>query len=349
MTGWFWKAPDVNAFGVFTPAQGCGLYHIADRDEVRGIKLWSYGCGPDEVWARDSGISGVPYLEIQAGPVPDQSIKHELAPGGQRCWTEYWIPSPVPLDIRSLALPRPALRPPDAMETFGWTPGPATAYWLALEAAAAARRPALLPGLPPAGGSRWAPSGMEGLGAALAWAFEATGNPHYRFQQAAWLAGSGRPGEAVALLHGSADDEGRMLCGVLMRRLGDSPAAAECLRGLSDPSFVLHPQIVVERDLALAALGDGTLAERADWLDRVAGLDDEGLVERHAALAHDQGRDEEALALLSATSFQRVHQRYVRSELWKSIQRRLGADAPPPASLGEDVLARWGAYREFDG
>lgn len=31
MTGYFWKNPDVCAFGVYTPSVGVGLYHMASR------------------------------------------------------------------------------------------------------------------------------------------------------------------------------------------------------------------------------------------------------------------------------------------------------------------------------
>ena len=29
-TGYFWREPDVCAFGVFTPSVGTGIYHMAD-------------------------------------------------------------------------------------------------------------------------------------------------------------------------------------------------------------------------------------------------------------------------------------------------------------------------------
>ncbi|HYH55584.1 MAG TPA: DUF5107 domain-containing protein, partial [Anseongella sp.] len=50
MTGYFWKSPDVNAFGAYTPSLGSGLYHIADKAITPGIKLWSYGTGADSAW-----------------------------------------------------------------------------------------------------------------------------------------------------------------------------------------------------------------------------------------------------------------------------------------------------------
>src|SRR5262249_50099089 len=78
MTGFFWKSRDVNAFGVFTPSLGAGLYHIADHAIAPGMKLWSYGIGKDRAWATLSTASEQAYVEIQGGPLPDQSVKLEL-------------------------------------------------------------------------------------------------------------------------------------------------------------------------------------------------------------------------------------------------------------------------------
>jgi len=50
MTGYFWKDPDVNAFGLFTPSLQSGLYHIAECEQMPGIKLWTDGVGHDEIW-----------------------------------------------------------------------------------------------------------------------------------------------------------------------------------------------------------------------------------------------------------------------------------------------------------
>ncbi|MDP9041072.1 MAG: DUF5107 domain-containing protein, partial [Bacteroidota bacterium] len=80
MTGYFWKTKDVNAFGVYTPSLGIGLYHIADEKIAGGIKLWSYGFGDDSAWSVLSTAKHQPYIEIQGGPLGDQSIKAELQP-----------------------------------------------------------------------------------------------------------------------------------------------------------------------------------------------------------------------------------------------------------------------------
>lgn len=79
MTGYFWREPDVNAFGVYTPSLKSGLYHIADRKQMPGIKLWSDGVGRDEIWVNQYTTDNRQCLEIQASPLADQSIKSELA------------------------------------------------------------------------------------------------------------------------------------------------------------------------------------------------------------------------------------------------------------------------------
>src|SRR5687768_9957115 len=96
MTGYFWKTKDVNAFGAFTPSIGSGLYHIADEKSASGIKLWSYGRGSDSAWSVLSTEKHQTYIEIQGGPIGDQSIKLEMLPGQLKTHTEYWIPTDQP-------------------------------------------------------------------------------------------------------------------------------------------------------------------------------------------------------------------------------------------------------------
>ena len=85
-----------------------------------------------------------------------------------------------------------------------------------------------------------------------------------------------------------------------------------------------------------------------EWLDAVSALDDEWLIESRVSLLIDQGRCEEARALLSKSRFQMVHQRYARTRLWRQIEKELGLDPIAwPAWLGEDDLAEFGAYREY--
>jgi len=195
----------------------------------------------------------------------------------------------------------------------------------------------------------WAPSGMDDLGGCLEKLAESS-DPVTRscaaFQLGAWNAGRDDVAQALAWLKKSEDDRARALAGRIYRScLKDASAAAAEYRAIRSPVFALHPQVVVERDLALMELGPETLPERRRWLEKVAALDDERLVEQRAQLAYDDGRPEEALGLLTSRRFQLVLQRYARSDLFRRIR---GADAPIPESLGEDDLARWGGCREHE-
>jgi hypothetical protein len=58
-----------------------------------------------------------------------------------------------------------------------------------------------------------------------------------------------------------------------------------------------------------------------------------------------RGQPAETIRLLSETAWQREHQRYVRSELWKKAQLAMGCSDPVvPDFLNEDNLAQFGAY-----
>jgi hypothetical protein len=352
MTGFFWLEPDAAAFGAFTPSLGHGLYHVADAREVPGMKLWSYGLGRHEAWGSVGSLHGEAYVEIQAGPVKDQSVRSLLAPGETQTHTEFWLPSAELLDIHRLA--RPQVRPvePGRVPWFSWAPRAAVGFWLRVHQAHSANSAAQLPDTPPVGDNCWAPSGMDELGPALDWAIQITSGAlrdSWRFQKGAWLAGRGDFSRALAVLAESADDRAQALAGRLHLRCFQQPAAAvACFARIASPEVALHPQVVVERDLALAALGTPALAERERWLTRVASSEDDWLRERRVALLADQGRPAEGLALLEGLPFQKVHQRYARTELWRRLRAAAGTgDAAVPESLGEDDLAQFGAYRQF--
>ena len=120
MTGFFWMNPDCSAFGAFTPSLGAGLYHVADLSTVPGIKLWTDGTGRDEAWVTQYTLDGEQCLEIQAGPLVDQSVKSVLQPGQLRHHIEFWIPSATRRDIREIPLPQPALRAVNQVPLFDW-------------------------------------------------------------------------------------------------------------------------------------------------------------------------------------------------------------------------------------
>jgi hypothetical protein len=294
MTGYFWKRPDVFAFGGFTPSLGSGLYHVADSRDCAGIKLWTYGQGRDDAWARESSGSRETYIEIQAGPLADQATTGELQPGQSHLRAEFWHPTSRPMDIRKLKVPKVdfAVKLP----AFGYQK----------------RQGA------------W-PVSLAGCGD--------------DYERGIWFASRGDWKEAVGHLNASGDDRAKALAGRIYRAVfGDFGSAVASFRKIKDASFALHPQIVFERDLALAGLGKQAFAERRKWLN---GSSDERVIERRMALWVDEERGMEALKLLSSHRFQKIHQRYERTELWKLLSK-----GEPPESLGEDRLARFGAYRE---
>ena len=103
------------------------------------------------------------------------------------------------------------------------------------------------------------------------------------------------------------------------------------------------PIAVVELDELYAELGSGYENQRAKLLQNAPGHP--RVVERRADLALKLGNPSETMRLLSEAPWQREHQRYIRSDLWKKAQAALGcSEAPVPDFLNEDNLARFGAY-----
>lgn len=349
MTGFFWKTKDANAFGAFTPSRGTGLYHVADQAIAPGMKLWSYGVGKDRVWATLSTARQEPYIEIQGGPVVDQSIKLDLHPGETRWHVEFWIPADTPLNVYALRVPDVPLRPVTQVPLFSWAREHEVKVWNDL--VDAHRSGQALPEPPGVHRCLWAPSGMEDLSAAFEWAIEqATGEDAalWKFHYGTWLAGRGKRKEAIEALSTSSVGVAKALLARLLKLAGDVEGAAAALRSVQEKWLQVHPQIVVERDAVLRDLGPDSTPEREQWLDRVAALQDERIIERRVQLLIDKGEYQIAKRLLLSVSFQKVHQRYTRTDLWKQICERLNEPCLPiPTELGEDQLARFGAYREF--
>jgi hypothetical protein len=81
----------------------------------------------------------------------------------------------------------------------------------------------------------------------------------------------------------------------------------------------------------------------------VAALRDEWVIERRVQLLIDKGDAAAAKKLLLSVPFQKVHQTYSRTHLWFQICKSLNERCLPiPEQLGEDRLANFGAYREFE-
>jgi hypothetical protein len=192
---------------------------------------------------------------------------------------------------------------------------------------------------------------MEDLDAAFEWAVAKTRDAEterWRLYHGTWLAGCGRKREAIAVLSAVHLGVARALLARLLRIEGDTEGAANALRSIQEPGLQVHPQVVVARDEILRMLGTHTLAEREQWLARVDALRDERVIERRVQLLMDKGEHQTARRLLLSTPFQKIHQRYVRTALWKQLCEGLGEPCPPvPPELGEDQLAPFGAYREF--
>ncbi len=350
MTGYFWKTRDANAFGAFTPSLGTGLYHIADAAIAPGMKLWSYGVGQDRAWATLSTAHRAPYVEIQGGPIGDQSIKLQLQPTETRRHVEFWIPSDQALNIYALKVPNVELRPISQVPLFDWAREEEVKVWKDLLSAHQTK--GRLPEPPAIHECRWAPAGMEDLHAGFEWAIGKTAGEaaaRWTFYHGTWLAGTGNRKAAIQVLATSSLGVARALLARLLNLAGDIEGAATALRSIREEWLQLHPQVIVQRDQVLRDLGTHTIAEREGWLDRVDALQDEWIIERRVQLLIDKGEFQNAKQLLLSVSFQKVHQRYARTALWHQVCEKLNEPRSPiPAELGEDQLATFGAYREFE-
>ena len=350
MTGYFWKTKDVNAFGAYTPSLGTGLYHIADSKIAGGIKLWSYGVDKDTIWSVLSTARKQPYAEIQGGPIGDQSIKLEMKPDETRWHTEYWIPSDRELNLYSLKVPSEQIRSIKDVPLFSWSRNENVNIWLQLKKAfLSSDNP---PAVPEFTENRWAPSGMEDLDEAFKWVINTTSGSEselWKFYYGTWLAGRDRADEAISVLSGSNIGLSKMILARLLNIKGEKDKALDTILSIQEKWLQLHPQVVVERDKLLRNTNDKSVAIREKWLSMVNALDDEWVIERRVQLLIDKGDIQTAKRLLLGTRFQLVHQTYSRTALWKQICEQLDEPfLPVPTLLGEDNLATFGAYREYE-
>ena len=351
MTGYFWKTKDANAFGAYTPSFGSGLYHIADEKIASGIKLWSYGRGDDTAWAMLSTAKHQTYAELQGGPIGDQSIKLELKPGETRWHSEYWIPSDKELNIYDLRIPTAKLRPVEAIPLFEWARKKEVKPWEDLITAYNTKSKQQIQA-PPIDQNCWPPSGMENLDHPFQWVIAVTNGSQqnlWRFYYGTWLAGRERNEEAIQILSMTKIGIAKVLLARILKFKGDMNGSAKALEQINEKWLQLHPQIVVERDKVLRNLGSQTIPEREKWLSEVAASPDEWIIERRVQLLIDKGMISDAKDLLLSTQFQKVHQTYTRTGLWEQICKKLNLPLlPVPQQLGEDKLARFGAYREYE-
>ena len=351
MTGYFWKTKDVNAFGAFTPSLGTGLYHIADEKIASGIKLWSYGTADDSAWSVLSTAKHQTYIEIQGGPIGDQSIKLEMLPKQKRWHVEYWIPTDKEMEIRKMKTPSPVLRSIDEIPLFSWARKEDGKDWETLINTYKSKKIMNLRA-PDIYKSIWPPSGLENLDEPFKLAIKYSGGENqdnWKFYYGTWLAGRGDTVNAINILSKTNLGIAKLLLARLYKLQGKMQMAKNEYDHINEKWLQLHPQVVVERDKVLRALGPTMLAEREHWLSKVEALKDEWIIERKVQLLIDKGEYLKAKELLLATSFQKVHQTYTRTGLWMQICEKLNIPCSPiPLQLGEDRLATFGAYREYE-
>ena len=166
---------------------------------------------------------------------------------------------------------------------------------------------------------------------------------------ATWLAGSAKIDDAIQVLSTMGNGLAMALLARLYRSKKENMTANQAMHAIKEPWLQLHPQIVVERDKLLRSLGVQTIAEREQWLVKVDALKDEWIIERKVQLLIDKNEIQNAKELLLSTPFQKVHQTYTRTGLWMQICEKLKIPCLPiPSQLGEDRLAVFGAYREYE-
>ncbi|MGZ8537696.1 MAG: hypothetical protein ACXWV9_05490, partial [Flavisolibacter sp.] len=171
----------------------------------------------------------------------------------------------------------------------------------------------------------------------------------WKFHYGTWLAGRGNADGAIKILSNTKTGLAKALLARLLKLKGDMNGAREAFDSITEEWLQIHPQVIIERDKVLRNLGAQTIPERENWLSKVEALKDEWIIERKVQLLIDKGEVQKAKDLLLSTSFQKVHQTYTRTGLWKQITDKLNlAFLPIPAQLGEDALASFGAYREFE-
>lgn len=133
---------------------------------------------------------------------------------------------------------------------------------------------------------------------------------------------------------------------------------------ITQPYLYLHPQIVIEYNLtaklrmnelltnsteSTAKAVNDIMKHRGMWLSRVSSLTDEYLVECRVEYLIDSESYQQALDLLLSTKFHFIHQRYVRTNLYRKCCDALKIEFNInviDSCLREDRLAQFGAYAD---
>ena len=158
------------------------------------------------------------------------------------------------------------------------------------------------------------------LGDALQWASKygvEKDHSFWNYYLGVWFAGRG---EIQAAYRHLGYGRGRLeLCfkGRMFRVVHQNfEGSREAFQKISSPAWSLHPEVFIERDITLSHFGASAFPEREEWFEKTDALQDDGLLERKAYFLFDKGDILGAKALLEQTQFEKVHQRYKRSELW---------------------------------
>ena len=110
--------------------------------------------------------------------------------------------------------------------------------------------------------------------------------------------------DAIGLLQTLDVDCAYALLGRLLRVVKQEYEASRiAYDSIESAAWKLHPQLFIERDMTLEAIGHSTLEERERWFKQVDALQDDGLVERRAAMLVARGSLAEAKTLLENHRF----------------------------------------------
>lgn len=345
MHGFFWKTKDCNAFGVFTPRLGTGLYHIADVKEAPGMKLWLYGLGEEERWAYQTSLKKERYIEIQASSIREQAETTSLKPGESTSRTEFWYPAAEKMDIHTLPLPEVALIPAENIPMFAVADREKNRVW---KAVISAHKNGTDFDIDRIEDGNWPSVCMPELKEALKGFAEKNEEPQWKYYYALYLLTEEDKNkeQAMELLKAADTAAANAFLGRIYRQQGEYEKSLEAYERITDPTWLMHTQLIIERDMTLEKI-DGTADRRWEYLSSVDELTDEYLMERRVNCLIALKRFMEAKELLLSHSFELVHQRYDRTNMWREILQALGEEIPKniPLSLGEDELATYGAYR----
>ena len=88
----------------------------------------------------------------------------------------------------------------------------------------------------------------------------------WRFHYGAWLAGSGNTDAAIKVFSAAKTGVAKAMLARLLKAKGDKEGARRAYGEITEKWLLLHPQLVVERDQLLRAIGPATIGNgRSGW------------------------------------------------------------------------------------